>query len=266
MLSRMPAKSDSSTYSVNQLSWSPQYPKHCLELFSIVRIPLIVFLENRTHPYEKGPILHQQKSITDPSLGPDSELCLSANMFKWVRKINHGVIGLTLTLEGLTHCLQKSVPRFPSYLFESTFLSVAMPVGTLHSNVLIFTEECSPHLHQSNFSSQQMETFKESLNQSNTDRLSPGPKDTATTQWEVVERLKELEDQQFFCEIVSPRDVRSHIYKLLPTWLPKHELNKDDTNTHASVGRGAGDLSPKTNDCRLLRHAGNMEDKRMLIH
>ena len=36
-------------------------------------------------------------------------------------------------------------------------------------------------------------------------------------------------------EIVSPRNVRKYIHKVPPTWLPKHDLNKDNTNKHANV-------------------------------
>lgn len=37
--------------------------------------------------------------------------------------------------------------------------------------------------------------------------------------------------------IVSPSDIRSDAHKVAPTWLPKCELSKDDTNGHAKVDR-----------------------------
>lgn len=39
-----------------------------------------------------------------------------------------------------------------------------------------------------------------------------------------------------FCEIVSPRNVRSYTYKVSPILLLKHELKKNDTNGHARLG------------------------------
>lgn len=32
---------------------------------------------------------------------------------------------------------------------------------------------------------------------------------------------------------VSPRNVRRYTHKSSPTWLPKNDLNKDNTNRHA---------------------------------
>jgi hypothetical protein len=43
-------------------------------------------------------------------------------------------------------------------------------------------------------------------------------------------RLCEPEDQEDCWEIVFPRNMRSTIHKVSPTWLPKHELNKKNTN------------------------------------
>jgi hypothetical protein len=36
-------------------------------------------------------------------------------------------------------------------------------------------------------------------------------------------------------KIVSLSKIRSYTHKVSPTWLPTHELNKNDTNTHAEV-------------------------------
>lgn len=36
-------------------------------------------------------------------------------------------------------------------------------------------------------------------------------------------------NQGVCCEILSPNNIGSYTYKGSPTWLPKHELNKDNT-------------------------------------
>lgn len=51
-----------------------------------------------------------------------------------------------------------------------------------------------------------------------------------------AERLLEPEEEGVFCEIGSPRDVRSYTYEVSSTWMPKHELNKCDTGTQAHSG------------------------------
>lgn len=50
-------------------------------------------------------------------------------------------------------------------------------------------------------------------------------------------RFKELEEQEVCCEIPPPRNVRSYPHKGSPAWLPKPELNKGGTNSHANVER-----------------------------
>ena len=45
------------------------------------------------------------------------------------------------------------------------------------------------------------------------------------------------EDQGTYCEMVSPTNVRSYTHKVFPTWLPNHDLSRDDTNGHAKVNR-----------------------------
>lgn len=37
---------------------------------------------------------------------------------------------------------------------------------------------------------------------------------------------------------MSTSNVRGYIYKASPTWLPKHELNKDNRNRHDKVNEG----------------------------
>lgn len=54
---------------------------------------------------------------------------------------------------------------------------------------------------------------------------------------ERVERQLEAEDERVCCEIVSPRNVKSYTHKASPTWMPKHELNRDGTNIYANMDR-----------------------------
>jgi hypothetical protein len=45
-------------------------------------------------------------------------------------------------------------------------------------------------------------------------------------------RKTEPEDQEICCEVVSPTNNISNIYKVMILWLLKCELNKEDTNEH----------------------------------
>ena len=47
--------------------------------------------------------------------------------------------------------------------------------------------------------------------------------------------MEKPKEQRIFCDIVSPRNVRSYTHKFSPTLLPKHELNKGTNNRHARV-------------------------------
>lgn len=55
-------------------------------------------------------------------------------------------------------------------------------------------------------------------------------KDSGDTVEEVVERLKEKDDQKVFCEIVSSSRLRSYTHKVLQLWLLKRELTKNSSN------------------------------------
>lgn len=59
--------------------------------------------------------------------------------------------------------------------------------------------------------------------------------------WNVVEEeaenLLEPEDQGVCCKTMSPNNDRRCTHRVLPTWLPKHELNMDN-NIFARVDRG----------------------------
>jgi hypothetical protein len=46
--------------------------------------------------------------------------------------------------------------------------------------------------------------------------------------------LLEPEAQEIWCEIVSPRNIRNYTQEFSPTWLPKHELTKNDVSKHAN--------------------------------
>lgn len=46
-----------------------------------------------------------------------------------------------------------------------------------------------------------------------------------------------------FAKTVSPSNIRSYTHRRSPTWLPKHELNKDGIDTHVKVGGGVYDAS-----------------------
>lgn len=49
--------------------------------------------------------------------------------------------------------------------------------------------------------------------------------------------LYEPGDHKGCNEIVPPSNVRNYTHKVLPTWLPEHELNKDCTSGQAEVDR-----------------------------
>jgi hypothetical protein len=78
-------------------------------------------------------------------------------------------------------------------------------------------------------------------------------------QWGRKERglKKEPEDQGVCCEIVSLSNVRSYAHKDL-TWLPKHTLKKDNSNSHDEVGRGKPRRSqPYSKNYRKVKNSGS---------
>lgn len=56
---------------------------------------------------------------------------------------------------------------------------------------------------------------------------------------------------------MSPSNVRSYTYKVSPTWMPKHERNKDNTNEYAKHDKEKP-IGPQLNteNYRQLRTAG----------
>ena len=70
------------------------------------------------------------------------------------------------------------------------------------------------------------------------------------------ERFQELEHQRLCSKIVPPCDVRSFTHKVLPVWMSKHELNKDNSNRHAKVDTEKPTMpQPYTMSVRQLRNA-----------
>lgn len=53
---------------------------------------------------------------------------------------------------------------------------------------------------------------------------------------ETVEILKEPQYQGLRCKIVFPSYLRKYLHKILLTWLPKYDLNKDNTIEHVKLG------------------------------
>lgn len=52
------------------------------------------------------------------------------------------------------------------------------------------------------------------------------------------ERLKDPEDHEVFCEILSPSTIRSYIHKISSTRLSKHDLDKNNSrDTKLKEGR-----------------------------
>lgn len=46
--------------------------------------------------------------------------------------------------------------------------------------------------------------------------------------------MEEPESQGVYCEVIFPSNVVNYTSKVSPTWLPKHEMNKDDANGHTN--------------------------------
>lgn len=44
------------------------------------------------------------------------------------------------------------------------------------------------------------------------------------------------------CEMVSPRKVKNYTHEAEPTWLPKHDTDKNNTNRHLNWGKCMGAL------------------------
>lgn len=62
---------------------------------------------------------------------------------------------------------------------------------------------------------------------------------------EGAKRFYEPEEQGIFSETVSPKNVRRYTHIVPPTWLPKHELNKDATkDTLRWTGERPGGFNP----------------------
>ena len=59
-------------------------------------------------------------------------------------------------------------------------------------------------------------------------RLKVGPKDSKSQKNRVC------------CEIVSPRIVRNPTHEAQPTWLPKHDTDKNNTNRHINWEKHMG--------------------------
>lgn len=80
------------------------------------------------------------------------------------------------------------------------------------------------------------------------------PKAQGSLQKRRTAGLLDPEGQGVCCETRSPRKFRSCHHKVSPTWLPKQELNRDNTNLCARVG-GAKTINPQpcTRNCRQLR-------------
>lgn len=58
---------------------------------------------------------------------------------------------------------------------------------------------------------------------------------TQGTLWKWVQISFKIEMIASFLWDVSPSKIRSYSHKASPTYLPKHELNKDDTKGHAKL-------------------------------
>lgn len=85
---------------------------------------------------------------------------------------------------------------------------------------------------------------------------TPTPKAQGSLQKRGTAGLFEPQGQGVWCETRSPRKFRSCHHKVSPAWLPKQELNRDNTNLCARVG-GAKTINPQpyTRNCRQLRDA-----------
>lgn len=107
------------------------------------------------------------------------------------------------------------------------------------------TDKCSsPHPSPRKTSLQQTETITDTHNPSKCSIVESSPNEYIYKTFlhlmlkellYKVARLQEPENQGVCCEIVFPRNVTSYTHKVSPTWLSKHELNKDNTDRHAKV-------------------------------
>jgi len=79
-------------------------------------------------------------------------------------------------------------------------------------------------------------------------------------------KMVRIWDQGVCSEILSPRNVRSYTHKVSPTWLPKHELNREDSNKHANVDREASALHKKTTGNWGMPRAGERAVPREAQH
>lgn len=69
-----------------------------------------------------------------------------------------------------------------------------------------------------------------------------------------------------FAVRLSTINVRSYTHKVSPTWLPKHELNREDSNKHANVDREASALHKKTTGDGGMPRAGERAVPREAQH
>ena len=67
-----------------------------------------------------------------------------------------------------------------------------------------------------------------------------------------METFQETEEQGICFDIVSPRNVREATCFKSYKWLPKHELNKDNTKSHANMER---ESSLGLNPSQILRNS-----------
>lgn len=97
---------------------------------------------------------------------------------------------------------------------------------------------------QGSISVQQMKTFTENYRQS--ELWSPQPIDSRNNAEETeVRRLEEAENHGLHCEFWFPSDITKYTHKILPTWMPKYDLHKDDTNQQAKMdGEKSLNFSP----------------------
>lgn len=59
---------------------------------------------------------------------------------------------------------------------------------------------------------------------------------------------------------MSPRNARRHTHKILPTWIPKPDLNKTDINRHANMDkRGAQGASTLVKELQAAKECQEWE-------
>lgn len=93
---------------------------------------------------------------------------------------------------------------------------------------------------------QQKETITENCKQSKCPLTEPKAQGSLLKKgWKDLKRQK---INEFVVRLLSPRNVRNHTHKVLPTWLPKHQLNKD-------INRQTREGKTYTNNYRQLKNA-----------